>query len=654
MNPQEIIENAAKAEEILPSTKGNLLLWLAEPSLPEWASQSILSLLKQEAWEELNDRFYQNMAFGTGGLRGRTIGRISTDLEQGTPSERGTPAHPAVGANVLNDFNVIRATIGMFRYCARQLKEAGRDEVPKLVIAHDVRHFSRHFCELSASTWSRLGGIAYIFSGPRSTPQLSFTVRYLKATAGVVITASHNPPHDNGFKAYYEDGAQIVEPHASGIINEVNQTPLSACADHLPIDLSRVVELSETTDQAYRNAVAETVLQPELLKKSPPKVVFTPIHGTAHIQCMPLFQHFGLEVDTVGEQMVEDPRFPTVKSPNPENAEALSMAVQKAGQTGADLVIGTDPDNDRMGVAVKDDDGRMVLLSGNQIGSILAEYRITRYKEMGLIPAEGSQSCALIKTFVTTPLQETIAKAHGLKTINTLTGFKWIGEKIKDYEETLTSKLLAEEQLALNYDQTPLAKRAALLQKYSTFYVFGGEESYGYLGSDLVRDKDGNSAVLMFCEAAAYVKSQGKTIVAYLDDLYRKYGFFHECLGQIYYEGAAGSAKIKRILDSYRENPPTELEGLEVTKFTDFGKDTLTDADGKQIPPQNFYFLELSDGTSFAVRGSGTEPKIKFYFFTRREVPAGADLPAIKGELREHADRLREAVETDADQRAQG
>ena len=652
MNIPESLETAVEKQQILPSTRDLVTTWWEEPSLPEWARQSIRTLIEQEQWEELNDRFYQNMAFGTGGLRGRTIGRVSTDLEQGTPSEKGTPSHPAVGSNVLNDFNVIRATIGMFRYCQKQLREAGRDEVPKLVIAHDVRHFSRHFCELSASTWSRLGGTAFIFPGPRSTPQLSFSVRYLKATAGVVITASHNPPHDNGFKAYYEDGAQIVEPHASGIIDEVNQTPLSACAEHLPIDLSRVVELSETTDQAYRNAVKETVLQPDLLRNSPPQVVFTPIHGTSHIQCMPLFKEFGLSVETVEEQMVEDPRFPTVKSPNPENAEALSMAVSKAEKIGADLVIGTDPDNDRMGVAVKDDEGHMVLLSGNQIGSVLAEYRISQYKKAGIIPAGGSEHCALIKTFVTTPLQETIAQSHGLKTINTLTGFKWIGEKIKDYEKTLTTKLLAEEQIALDYDRTPLAKRAGLLQEYSTFYVFGGEESYGYLGSDLVRDKDGNSAVLMFCEVAAYVKSQGKTMTAYLDELYRRYGFFHECLGQIYYEGAAGSAKIKRILDSYRESPPAQLEGLQVTKFTDFGKETLKDADGKLIPPQNFYFLELEDGTSFAVRGSGTEPKIKFYFFTRREVPEGADLNAIKKELREHADRLRQAVETDADPRA--
>lgn len=646
------LQNAVDANLLLPAAHKILSAWREESSLPSWAKESMEELIAREEWEELNDRFFQNMEFGTGGLRGRTIGRRMTRAEKGDAPEGGTPAHPAVGSNVLNDINIIKATIGLYTYARKRLQEEGKTVLPKLVIAHDVRHFSRAFCLLCASTWTRLGGVAFIFDGPRSTPQLSFSVRFLGATAGVVITASHNPPHDNGFKAYFADGAQTVEPHASGIIREVNAVPLAACADHYAVDTSRVITLGPDADRAYLEAAAETVMQPDLLREHCPKLVFTPIHGTAHVQCMPLFKHFGIDPLVVEEQMIEDPNFSTVKSPNPENGEALSLAIAKANAEGADLVLATDPDNDRVGVAVRNDAGEMELLTGNQIGSILAEFRITQSKALGWIPAEGSDRCALIKTFVTTPLQEAIAKAHGLKTINTLTGFKWIGDKLKEYEDQLAAALLEEEGLVLDYDRTPLATRRKLLQKYATYYVFGGEESYGYLASDRVRDKDGNSAVLMFCEAAAYARQQGLTLTAYLDDIYRRYGFFHECLGQIYYEGAAGAAKIKRILESYRSNPPKELAGLAVTRFDDFGTMSFNDADGKAIPPQNFYFLELADGSSYAVRGSGTEPKIKFYFFTRREVPAGADLESIKTALREHAATLRDAVVADAAQRA--
>lgn len=648
------LQNAVDQNLLLPSAAEILTTWKEESSLPGWVRESIEELINAEAWEELNDRFFQNMEFGTGGLRGRTIARRMTAAEKGDSTPGQTPAHPAVGSNVLNDINIIKATIGLYRYSENQLRASGQTVLPKLVIAHDVRHFSRAFCLLCASTWTRLGGVAFIFNGPRSTPQLSFSVRYLGATAGAVITASHNPPHDNGFKAYFADGAQTVEPHASGIIKEVNAVPLAACAEHYPVETSRVIELGEAADRAYLEAAAETVMQPELLREHCPKFVFTPIHGTAHVQCMPLFAHFGLTPEVVPEQMVEDPNFSTVKSPNPENGEALSKAIAKANETGADLVLATDPDNDRVGVAVRNDAGEMELLTGNQIGSILAEFRITQSKKLGWIPARGSDRCALIKTFVTTPLQEEIARQHGLKTINTLTGFKWIGDKLKEYEDQLAESLLREEGIVLQYDRTPLATRRQLLQKYSTYYVFGGEESYGYLASDLVRDKDGNSAVLMFLEAAAFARQNGLTLTAYLDDIYRQYGFFHECLGQIYYEGAAGSAKIKRILESYRSTPPQTLHGLEVTRFRDFGTESFQDADGKTIPPQNFYFLELADGSSYAVRGSGTEPKIKFYFFTRREVPSGADLGEIKKALKAHADALCQAVVADAEKRAEG
>ncbi len=652
MNDLKEIKQAEKNGDLLASTVANLEAWLEGDFLPDWARASIAELVEKRAWAELNDRFYQYMVFGTGGMRGRTIGSIVTQAEKGEPSPQGTPEHPAVGSNVLNDFNVVRATIGLYRYTEGFLDRSQRFDVPKLVIAHDVRHFSRHFCELAASTWAGLGGRAYIFDGPRSTPQLSYSVRRLGAAAGIVITASHNPPHDNGYKVYFEDGGQIVEPHAGGIIDEVEKVALSELPAFLQKRETGVTVLPASVDQAYHESVARTVIDRDLLYRSGIKVVFTPIHGTSKAATMPLLKRFNVNVLTVDEQMADDPGFSTVRSPNPENAEALSMAMALAEKEDADIVVATDPDADRMGVAVRRDDGRMGLLTGNQIGCLLAEYRISRYKSMGLLPESGSERAALIKTFVTTPMQGAIARTHGLKVINTLTGFKWIGSKINGYEKLLKRRLLETESIALDYDGTPFRKRAELLLRHSTLYVFGGEESYGYLSGDEVRDKDANSAVLMFCELAAFAKTEGKTLDVMMDDLYRKYGFHHESLGQIYYEGAAGSAKIRNILESYRDNPPREMDGVEVTRMTDFGRDEIHDADGDRVPPQNFYFLELANGYSYAVRGSGTEPKIKFYLFARDEVADGASLTDVKAATVKKVDALREAVEQDAARRA--
>ena len=648
------IQSAASDGKILQSTADNISLWVEGDFLPAWALESIHELFDKEAYEELNDRFYKNMEFGTGGMRGRTIGRVSATAELRTPSELGTPAHPAIGSNVLNDFNVIRATTGLFNYTKQYLKSSEIFDTPKLVIAHDVRHFSRYFCELAASTWSRLGGLAMIFEGPRSTPHLSFAVRKLNATTGIVITASHNPPHDNGFKAYFSDGAQVVEPHASGIVTEVGNVALADTAKHLEIDLSEVVTLPASLDEAYYASVMDVALNKDLFKGSNVKVVFTPIHGTGGVATIPVLQRLGVSVDTVPEQNAFDPRFPTVKSPNPENAEALSMAIAQAESTGADVVIATDPDCDRMGVAVRDADGKMQLLSGNMIGSVMAEYRIVQMKERGILPPGGTENAALVKTFVTTPLQDAIGKAHGLKVINTLTGFKWIGEKIAQYERQLQENLKVTYGYQIDYDSSDYLKRADLLQEFSTFYVFGGEESYGYLGSDAVRDKDGNAAVVMFCEIAAYLKSQGKTFLDYLDSLYCKYGYFFETLGNVYYEGAAGAQKIKNILDSYRTDAPKEIGGIAVTEMKDFGVQVFHDADGIRIPKQDFYFLTLENGYQYAVRGSGTEPKIKFYLFGQEAVDEPAELDAKKAMTQAAIETMKAAILSDADRRAEG
>lgn len=649
------IRHAANSGHILASTGDNLCTWIDAGFLPAWAINSIEELVAEKDWAELDNRFYKQIAFGTGGMRDRTIALHPTKAELGTPSGLGTPEHAAVGSALLNDFNIIRATVGLYRYCARYLQlTKGYAEAPRIVIAHDVRHFSKHFSELAASTWTRLGGQAFIFSGPRSTPQLSFSVRELGCTAGVVITASHNPPTDNGFKAYFADGAQVVSPHAESIIKEVYAVELSELSKYLDKELDHVICLPESFDEVYLKALAENVIDKEAIAKANPKVVFTPIHGVGGVASVPMLKRLGVEVIAVEEQWKFDPRFPTVKSPNPENAEALSMAIARAKETDAEIVIATDPDADRMGVAVRDNKGEMVLLTGNQIGALLADFRISRLKELGRLPQNGTKSAALVKTFVTSPLQDAIGLAHGLKVINTLTGFKFIGDKMQEWETLLREKLYQTSGLAIDYDRTAPAEREKLLMQHSTWYVFGGEESYGYLASDRVRDKDANAAVIMFCEMAAYLKSQGKTFVDALDYLYLKHGFHQEAVINIYYEGASGAAKIKRILETYRSSPPTKIGDYEVTQFDDFGTQDRDDADGKRIPKQDLYIVHLDNGYSYAVRGSGTEPKIKFYLFAKEDVPEPSALNDIKQLCANTLDSIKAAIEKDARERAEG
>ncbi len=649
----EKIESAEAKGALLKSTVTNLKKWASADFLPEWVGASIKELIDKEEWEELNDRFYQTMVFGTGGIRGRTIGKVTASAETGTLSAHGTPEHAAVGTNVLNDFNLIRATVGMYRYVKQYLDESGRHDLPRFVIAHDVRHFSRHFCELVASTWSKLGGQALIFDGARSTPQLSFAVRHYKASCGAVITASHNPSHDNGFKAYFEDGAQVVSPHAEGIVNLVNEVELEELVQFLDINLDQVITLDSSADEPYLDLLEEMVVDTEVMQKVTPKVVFSPIHGCGAISSMPVLRKLGIEVIEVPEQMEPDGRFPTVKSPNPENAEALAMAIAKANETDTDVVIATDPDADRMGVAVRDRAGKMVLLTGNQIGTLLAEYRISTLKDAEILPEDGSEKAVLIKTFVTSPMQEAVATWHGLKTINTLTGFKWLGEKLAGYEAEMKAKLFEKEGLAVDYDACDIWTKADLMLDYSTFFVFGGEESYGYLASDKLRDKDANAAVVMFCELAAYLKAQEMTFPEYLDSLYLQHGYYEEKTINIYFEGAAGSQKIKNILESYRSDPPKAFGDVTVSGFTDFGKDEIIDADGKRIAPQDFYFLELSNGYSFAVRGSGTEPKIKFYVFGRSDVTDPKELAEVKLAASKVMEKTLAAIDAEARSRAE-
>ncbi len=650
---QDKIKGAGAAKQLMPGAVENLQAFLAA-KLPDWAVASINELVEKGAWSELNDRFYRYLEFGTGGMRGRTIGAMPAADETGKLSPIGTPEHAAIGSNMLNDFTLIRAVVGLFRYTKKYLATRPDGRRPKLVIAHDVRHFSRPFCELAASTWTQLGGEAFIFDGPRPTPQLSFSVRWLKAHAGVVITASHNPPHDNGFKAYFEDGAQVIPPHDKGIVDEVNAVALTELGQFLAKDISRVTTLKHDADDAYLAAANTALLDPAVLRSVRPNIIYTNIHGTGAVHVLPLLLHAGCQVHDVPEQFNFDPRFPTVKSPNPENPEALAMAMKLADQKGSDLVLATDPDDDRMGCAVRSpgklNTGKLELLTGNQIGALLIEYRLRKYKEMGWIPPGGSKNACIINTVVTTPLQAAIGHGHGVKVIETLTGFKWIAAKMRQYEE----KLKAAMPPGFDYEATPFEQRAKLMLQHSTFYVFGTEESYGYLPNDYIRDKDGNSACLMFAELCAWVKSRGLTVPEFLDEIYLRYGFFLEGVINLYYEGASGSAKIKRIIDTYRADPPKAFGDVKVTKFSDYGREQIIDEDGEALPSQDLYFVTLSNGYKFAARGSGTEPKMKFYLFASEKVANAAELPAVKAKTKATLDGLIKLIEADARKRAEG
>ena len=648
MTTLDRIQSAAKSGQLLTAAAENLATFLAAP-LPAWAHASINELVTKEAWSELNDRFYRYLEFGTGGMRGRTIGVVPAAAETGTLSATGSPEHAAIGSNMLNDFTLIRAVVGLHRYTSGYLSARKNPAKPRLVIAHDVRHFSRHFCELAASAWVRLGGEAYIFDGPRSTPQLSFSVRWLKAHAGIVITASHNPPHDNGFKAYFDDGAQVVPPHDAGIVQQVNAVPLAELARFVEKDLSNVTTLGREADEAYLAVAATAAIDRIVFKQAKLKVVFTNIHGTGAVQSLPLLEGAGCDVSSVSEQLEFDGRFPTVKSPNPENSAALALAVALAESNGADLVLATDPDADRMGCAVKNRAGKLELLTGNQIGALLTDYRLTKMKELGWIPASGSPQVCIINTYVTSQLQDTIGRSHGAKVIKTLTGFKWIAAKMLAYEK----KLKAAMGPSFDYDATPFEKRVKLLQQHSTFYAFGCEESYGYLPNDLVRDKDGNAACLMFAEVCAWVKSRGLTASEYLDEIFLKHGFFLEGTINLYYEGASGNAKIKRILDTYRSNPPTKFGSVAVAKFEDFGRQDIRDEDDELIPKQDLYFVTLANGYSFAARGSGTEPKMKFYLFANEKVNSPTELASVKSRVKATLEELSRFIESDAKARAE-
>ncbi len=635
----ETLDAAVANGSLLESAKTNIAALLAGTT-SAIAPLAIEELVNSGAWEELNDRFFKTLAFGTGGLRGRTIGRVVTKAEQGAGGPNGRPEHPCTGTATMNFYNLSRAVRGLIAY-AKQF--AGPDRKAVLVFAHDTRHFSRDFAEFCAKVCADLGCDAYLFEGPRSTPQLSFAVRELRADAGVVLTASHNPPHDNGFKAYFNDGAQIVDAHAEGIVKEVNAIT-SEFYEILPeSQRGTVTILGAEMDALYVARLKTLLLKPSLLEGASTKIVFTNLHGTGGHINVPMLRGFGFDVLTVPEQDIQDGRFPTVESPNPENGPALQMAIDLAVESGAEIVIGTDPDADRMGVAVRDAAGKMVLLTGNQIGSLMAWYRLKTCFELGWLTNANRNRAVLVKTFVTTELQHAIADGFGVGIVDTLTGFKYIAAKLRKYEEAIPAEKKGD------YRSLTESQTRSLRLEYSRFFVFGGEESYGYLGSDAVRDKDANGATLMFAEVAAYAKSVGKTLTQLMDDVYTEYGYYLEIGKSLVMEGADGAAKIQALAASYAENPPTAVDGSAVTRVRDFAKQDLYDQEGDLLPKEKMLFVDLEDGRSFAVRPSGTEPKIKYYLFGKHA--PGGDLTTAKDSVKFALASLWSWIEADAAKR---
>lgn len=643
--------SAAASGNLLQASVENLEAYFSE-ARSSVALGAVAELIGEGNWAEINNRFFQTLAFGTGGLRGKSVGAVVTAAERGRPQPQGRPEFPCVGTNAMNAFNVGRATRGLTAYVKEWSARNGLTTRPALCVCHDTRFFSREFAELAARIITEMGCDARLFEGPRSTPELSFAVRATRAQAGINITASHNPPEYNGYKVYFDDGAQIVEPHAQAVIERVHSVRGEDWGAVPASGRGRIIPMGAEMDAAYMQRLETLPIEPARLRAQPAlRVVYTPLHGVGGIIIKPILERLGVVVRTVAEQDVPDGRFPTVKSPNPENAEALSLAITLANAEGADLVIATDPDDDRMGVAARDASGDMVLLTGNQIGTILCWHRITRLFHEGILNAGNASRAVVVKTLMTTDLQKVIAEAHGLRCVETLTGFKYIGEKLRKYEEAIP------EDLRKDYRTLSEERTRELRLTHSSFYVFGGEESYGYSGSDFVRDKDGNSAAVMLVEAAAFARAEGHTLPGLLDRIFCEYGVFLERSESLTLEGAEGAEKIRRLVGSYATHPPEALDGSPVVSVRNFAKDEILDSEGDRLPRENMLIMEFEDGRRAAVRPSGTEPKVKYYVFGRSLPPTGRrfdaeQLAAAKVRVAASLDSLWRALRADAATRA--
>ncbi|MGN0204403.1 MAG: phospho-sugar mutase [Coprococcus sp.] len=541
--------------------------WLANPYFDEATKQELLNIKDDE--NEIKERFYMDLEFGTAGLRG-IIG---------------------AGTNRMNVYVVRKTTQGLANYIIKQnAKDKG------VAIAFDSRRMSTEFANEAALCLAANGIKAYIFDALRPTPELSFAVRELGCTAGINITASHNPPEYNGYKVYWADGAQITPPHDSGIMAEVkavtdyNEVKTMDRDEAISAGLYHVI--GSAVDDAYIAQLKKQVKNPEIIKEYADqiKIVYSPLHGTGNIPARRIMKEIGFNnVYVVPEQELPDGEFPTVSYPNPESDEAFVLGLELAKKIDADLVLATDPDADRLGVRVKDSEGVYHTLTGNMSGCLLADYTISQIKEKQGLPSDG----ALIKTIVTTNMADAIAKYYNVKLIECLTGFKYIGQQILGFET-----------------------------KGEGTYLFGFEESYGCLIGTHARDKDAIVATMALCEAAAYYKSKGMNLWDAMVAMYDKYGYYKDDIKSISLSGIEGLAKIQSILETLRQNPPKEIGGYQIISARDYKKDTIVDiATGEVkptgLPSSNVLYYDMNDDAWLCVRPSGTEPKIKFYYGIR-------------------------------------
>ena len=567
--------------------KENYEAWLSNPYFDAETKKELESIAGDE--NEIKERFYTDLEFGTAGLRG-VIG---------------------AGTNRMNIYTVRKATQGLANYIIKQ-----NEQKKGVAIAYDSRRMSPEFSDEAARCLAANGIKAYRFESLRPTPELSFAVRELGCISGINITASHNPPEYNGYKVYWEDGAQITPPHDSGIMDEVKAVTDYATVKTMDKAEAEKAGLYETigaaVDDRYMEELKKNVLHPESIKEaSDLKIVYTPLHGTGNLPVRRILKELGFtNVFVVPEQELPDGEFPTVSYPNPEAAEAFELALKLAKEKDADLVLATDPDADRLGVYVKDTkSGEYICLTGNMSGSFLADYEIGQKLALeGKLPEDGE----LIKTIVTSNMVDAMAKHYGIKVTECLTGFKWIGKEILRMETTGKGH-----------------------------YLFGFEESYGCLIGTHARDKDAIVASMALCEAAAYYKTQGKTIWDAMLEMYEKYGYYKDNVISITHKGMEGLAKIKAIMDSLRENPPMNFGDYKVTSTRDYQLDVIKDlATGETrptgIPKSNVLYFDLEDNAWLCVRPSGTEPKIKVYFGV-----VGKDLADADAKSQELADTVK-------------
>jgi phosphoglucomutase len=563
--------------------------WLAYETLDE----ELKRLLKerQDDWKWLEDGFYKNLEFGTGGMRGE-IGP---------------------GTNRMNIYTVRKASEGLARYIESFGEEAKKRGV---VIAYDSRHKSREFAMEAAKTLATHGIQTYVFDELRPTPELSFAVRYLHAFSGIVITASHNPPEYNGYKVYGEDGGQLPPETADAVIryvNEVeNELDIHVEDEAILKEKGLIQIIGEEVDNAYIDAVKTVSLQPKLAEEVDINIVFTPLHGTSNKPVRRALKELGYRnVFVVKEQEQPDPNFSTVVSPNPEEHAAFALAIELGKQVNADLLIATDPDADRLGIAVKNEQGEYIVLTGNQTGGLLLHYLLSQKKEKGILPENG----VVLKTIVTSEFGRAIAQSFGLDTVDTLTGFKFIGEKIKEYEQT---------------------------GQYT--FQFGYEESYGYLIGDFARDKDAVQAAVLAAEVCAFYKKQGMSLYEGLIQLFDQYGYYREGQQSLTLKGKEGAETIQAILTSFRNEPPTEVAGKKVTVIEDYKtKERIHTLTGEKtvitLPTSNVLKYVLEDDSWFCLRPSGTEPKIKVYFGVK-----GQSLADSEAKLQQLSDAVMKRV----------